>query len=68
MTAFDLMEGPNERRSFDSKAADVQSVCGGGNERRRDQRGRPQEEKTDFLQSDGEGGIESRGNVLGGGL
>lgn len=24
------MEGPNERRSFDSKAADVQSVWGGG--------------------------------------
>lgn len=39
-----------------------------GDERRRDQRGRPQEEKTGFLKSDGEGSIGTRGNVVGGGL
>lgn len=40
----------------------------GDKRRRRDQRGRPQEEKPDFLKSDGEGSIETRGNVVRGDL
>lgn len=39
-----------------------------GDERRRDQSGRPQEEKAGFLKADGEGGSDTRGNVVGGGL
>ena len=70
MTLFDLTQRSNEIQSFDSKAACWKLSRGDDRRRRRrrDQRGHPQEERSDFLTSDGEGSIETRGNVVGGGL